>query len=128
MAYNSDGEELPADWFVLKKKGGYKLQQQSYPTVYEYEERRQKTKFESQPHIRRAKLEHLELIAKRTEEEEEKRVKAEAQHLTYLTQMREAKDKRSKAKQVEDKEEYAYWHNRIKSIEEEDRVWRIINT
>jgi tRNA-dihydrouridine synthase len=128
MAYNSDGEELPADWFILKKQGGEGLQQKTYPDIYKYEEKRKTTKFENQPHIRRAKMEHLEMISKRTQEEEEKRRKAESHHLSYLTQMREAKDKRRKAKQVNDMEEFAYWNSRVKSIEEEDRVWRIINT
>jgi hypothetical protein len=128
MAYNSDNEELPADWFILKKQGGEGLLQKLYPDIYKYEEARKKTKFENQPHIRRAKMEHLQMIAQRNEMEEAKRHQAEAHHLTYLTQMSEAKDKRRKAKQVNDTEEYAYWNGRVKSIEEEDRVWRIMNT
>ena len=127
MAHNSDGEELPDDWFLLKRKGGSELLKKTYPRVWQVEEARQKRKFENQPHIRRAKMEHLELIEKRKEEEELSRQKAEAHHKDYLANMAEAKDKRRKAKQIGDKEEFEYWTARIKSIEEEDTIWRKVN-
>jgi hypothetical protein len=128
MPHNSDGEELPDDWFHLKQKGGVDLLKKVYPKIWQQEEVRQAAKFNNQPHIRRAKMEHLELIAKRTQEEEEKQKMADAHHRSYLTQRAEAKDKRFKAKQINDMEEYAYWHSRIKSIDEEDRIWKIVNS
>ena len=128
MVHNSDGEELPDDWFLLKKKGGSDLLKKTYPRIWQLEETRQLAKFNNQPHIRRQKIEHLEMIARRKEEEEISRQKAEVHHNDYLTKMAEAKDKRRKAKQLGDKEEYEYWNQSIKSIEEEDTVWRKINS